>query len=75
MLVVIHASNACTVSVCTIIYAHVLLATQHVFFYYSLTLGACARGTVVGLCVCVCVFVCYRANCYIHHLKVQGEVS
>ena len=40
-----------------------------------LTLGACTRGTVVSLCVCVCIFVCYRANCYIHHFKVQGEVS
>ena len=42
-----------------------------------LTLGACARGTVVSLCVCVCmcVFVCYPANCYIHHFKVRGEVS
>ena len=25
---------------------------------HSLTLGACARGTVVVLCVCVCVCVC-----------------
>ena len=38
----------------------------------SLTLGACARVTVVVLWVCVCV--CYRASCYIPRLYVESWV-
>ena len=30
-----------------------------------LTLGTCSRGTVIILCVCVYVCVCYHASCYI----------
>ena len=40
---------------------------------FFLTLGACARVTVVILCVCVCVCmcvcVCYLASCYILRWK------
>ena len=39
---------------------------------YLLTLGACARVTVVGLSVCLSV--CYHANCYIPRLRVQFAV-
>ena len=49
-----------------------------ILFFYSqilsplLTLGACARITVVVLSVCVCV--CYRASCYIPRLYVENRV-
>ena len=36
-----------------------------------LTLGTCARVTVASRYVCVCLSVCYHANCYIPHLRVQ----
>ena len=43
-----------------------------------LTLGACARVTVVVLCVsvcvCVCVCVCYHASCHIPRLYVESKV-
>ena len=37
-----------------------------------LTLGACLRGTLVILCVCVCVY--YHASCFILGLCIENKV-
>ena len=42
------------------------------FIQLFLTLGACARVTVVV--ICVCVSVCYRNSCYIPCLYVEDKV-
>ena len=56
-------------------YKCLLILCKPVAFQLSwglLTLGTCARVTVVILCVCLCI--CYRASCYIPHLYVENRV-
>ena len=39
-----------------------------VYYRLFLTLGIHAQGLRQSYCVCVCLFVCYHANCYISRL-------
>ena len=57
----------------------IIAGTLHISISSTLIkpLRACARITVVILCVCVsvCLSVCYRAGGYIPGLYVQSEVA
>ena len=74
MFVVIHASNACTVSVCTI-YAHVLLATQHVF--HLIPAAVCTKAFAqmhLGLVTqlpCKLAWTFYVINLHVFVIDVQ----
>ena len=55
---------------------HTIMKHIIIELIYLLTLGACARVTVIVLCVsvCVCLSVCYRASGYIPRLYVENKM-
>ena len=49
---------------------------SHSLFSSSLVINPrCMREGYGSQSVCVCVFVCYHANCYIPHFCVDSKVS